>query len=32
MKARIMVEGEDEKQVNAYASDLAEQFRRALGG
>jgi phosphoglucosamine mutase len=32
MKARIMVEGEDEKQVNAYASDLAEQFQRELGG
>ena len=31
-KARIMVEGEDETQVNAYANELAEQLRSALGG
>jgi phosphoglucosamine mutase len=31
-KARIMVEGDDEKQVREYADDLAEALRRALGG
>jgi phosphoglucosamine mutase len=31
-KARIMVEGDDEKQVREYAHDLAEALRRALGG
>jgi len=31
-KARIMVEGDDEKQIGEYAHDLAEALRRALGG
>ena len=31
-KARIMVEGEDEARVRAYAEDLAETLRRALAG
>jgi phosphoglucosamine mutase len=31
-KARIMVEGEDERRVGEYARDLAEALRRALGG
>jgi phosphoglucosamine mutase len=31
-KARVMVEGDDEKQVREYAHDLAEALRRALGG
>jgi phosphoglucosamine mutase len=31
-KARIMVEGEDERRVGEYAHDLADQLRRALGG
>jgi phosphoglucosamine mutase len=31
-KARIMVEGEDERRVGEIARDLAEQLRRALGG
>ena len=30
-KARIMVEGEDEDRVAAYANDLAAELRRALG-
>ncbi len=30
-KARIMVEGEDEEQVRAYAEDLAATLSRALG-
>jgi phosphoglucosamine mutase len=30
-KARIMVEGEDEVRVGAYARDLAEELRRAVG-
>jgi len=30
--ARIMVEGDDEKQIGEYAHDLAEALRRALGG
>jgi phosphoglucosamine mutase len=30
--ARIMVEGDDEKQIRDYANDLAEALRRALGG
>jgi phosphoglucosamine mutase len=31
-KARIMVEGEDEKRIREYANELAEALRRALGG
>jgi phosphoglucosamine mutase len=31
-KARIMVEGDDEKQIGEYAHDLADALRRALGG
>jgi phosphoglucosamine mutase len=31
-KARIMVEGDDEKLIGEYAHDLAEALRRALGG
>ena len=31
-KARVMVEGEDERRVREYASELADQLRRALGG
>jgi phosphoglucosamine mutase len=31
-KARIMVEGDDEKKIREYAQDLAEGLRRALGG
>jgi phosphoglucosamine mutase len=31
-KARIMVEGEDEAQVNAFADELARGLKRALGG
>jgi phosphoglucosamine mutase len=31
-KARIMVEGEDERRVSEYARDLADQLRRAVGG
>jgi phosphoglucosamine mutase len=31
-KARIMVEGPDERRVGEYAHDLAEQLRRAVGG
>jgi phosphoglucosamine mutase len=31
-KARIMVEGEEEDRVRAYAEDLAATLRRALGG
>jgi len=30
-KARIMVEGEDERQVTRYANELADHLRRALG-
>jgi len=30
-KARIMVEGDDEERVRAYAEDLAATLRRALG-
>jgi phosphoglucosamine mutase len=30
--ARIMVEGDDEKQIREYANELAEALRRALGG
>ncbi len=30
--ARIMVEGDDDKQICDYANDLAEALRRALGG
>ena len=30
--ARVMVEGDDEKQIREYAHDLAEALRRALGG
>jgi hypothetical protein len=30
--ARIMVEGDDEKQIREYANDLGEALRRALGG
>jgi phosphoglucosamine mutase len=30
-KARIMVEGEDEKRVAEYANELADELRRALG-
>jgi phosphoglucosamine mutase len=29
---RVMVEGDDEKQIGEYAHDLAEALRRALGG
>ena len=31
-KARIMIEGDDEKQIGEYAHDLAEALRRDLGG
>jgi phosphoglucosamine mutase len=31
-KARIMVEGEDERRVGEFANDLADELRRALGG
>jgi phosphoglucosamine mutase len=31
-KARIMVEGEDERQVGEYARDLADHLRRAVSG
>jgi phosphoglucosamine mutase len=31
-KARIMVEGEDERRVGEYANELSDQLRRALGG
>jgi phosphoglucosamine mutase len=31
-KARVMVEGEDKERVRAYANELADQLRRALGG
>jgi phosphoglucosamine mutase len=31
-KARIMVEGDDEKRIGEYAHDLADALRRALGG
>ncbi len=31
-KARVMVEGEDESRVSAYARDLAETLRRSVGG
>ncbi len=31
-KARVMVEGEDESRVGAYARDLAETLRRSVGG
>jgi phosphoglucosamine mutase len=30
--ARVMVEGDDEKQIREYAHDLAEALRRTLGG
>ena len=30
--ARVMVEGDDERQVAEYAQHLADQLRRALGG
>jgi phosphoglucosamine mutase len=30
--ARIMVEGDDEKKIDEYAQDLADELRRALGG
>jgi phosphoglucosamine mutase len=30
--ARVMVEGDDEKQIREYAHDLAKALRRALGG
>jgi len=32
LKARVMVEGEDERRVNEVANDLADELRRALGG
>jgi len=32
LKARIMVEGEDEDRVGVHAHDLADELRRALGG
>jgi len=31
-KARVMVEGEDERRVSAFAHDLADELRRAVGG
>ena len=31
-KARVMVEGDDERRVTQYANDLAEGLRRALAG
>jgi phosphoglucosamine mutase len=31
-KARVMVEGRDERRVREYASDLADVLRRAVGG
>jgi phosphoglucosamine mutase len=31
-KARVMVEGEDESRVRAYADELAATLRRALAG
>jgi phosphoglucosamine mutase len=31
-KARVMVEGDDEYRVGAYANDLADALRRAVGG
>jgi phosphoglucosamine mutase len=31
-KARVMVEGDDERRVREYADDLATTLRRALGG
>jgi phosphoglucosamine mutase len=31
-KARVMVEGEDERRVTQYANDLAEGLKRALAG
>jgi len=31
-KARVMVEGEDERRVNALANELAEALKRALAG
>ena len=31
-KARIMVEGEDERSVSRHAHELADELRRALGG
>jgi phosphoglucosamine mutase len=30
-KARVMVEGEDERRVDEVANDLADELRRALG-
>jgi phosphoglucosamine mutase len=30
--ARVLVEGDDEKQIREYANDLADALRRALGG
>ena len=32
LKARVMVEGEDESRVREFARDLADELRRALGG
>ena len=32
LKARVMVEGEDEARVGEFARDLAAELRRALGG
>ena len=31
-KARVMVEGEDQAKVQAYADELADALRRAVGG
>ncbi len=31
-KARVMVEGDDEKKIREYAQDLASALRRAVGG
>ena len=30
--ARVMIEGEDERRVNEYAHDIAEELKRELGG
>jgi phosphoglucosamine mutase len=32
LKARVMVEGQDERRVGEYASDLADVLRRAVQG
>ena len=31
LKARVMVEGEDESRVDEYANEIAENLRRAVG-